>query len=195
MDEPGRFKASKADVRRLLDKDEKRRAGRRTWRTPVRATDVAAFLAAAGVSYVYFGGAATIPQLPVDTPAPLYAASEPTELPFVLCTSVIAGEADCVIDGDTIDYRGQRVRMVDYDTPEIAEPKCASEEALGHQAKLRLLEILNSGPVEVRRQGDRDADKNGRKLRLVTVGGRSVGDILIAEGLAVRWAGRRHKWC
>lgn len=57
---------------------------------------------------------------------------------------------DCVVDGDTIDYGGQRVRMIDYDTPEISEPRCASEYALGHQAKLRLLEILNSGTVEVR---------------------------------------------
>ena len=45
-----------------------------------------------------------------------------------------------------IDYQGQRVRMVDYDTPEIGEAKCSSEYALGQKAKHRLLEILNSGP-------------------------------------------------
>jgi endonuclease YncB( thermonuclease family) len=104
-------------------------------------------------------------------------------------------ETHCVIDGDTIDYQGQRIRMVDYDTPEIGEPKCASEEALGHKAKHRLIEILNSGPVAVTPQGDRDMDKYGRKLRLVTVNGQSVGDTLIAEGLAVPWEGHRHYWC
>lgn len=43
--------------------------------------------------------------------------------------------------------------------------------------------------------GNRDVDQYGRKLRLVTVSGLSVGDALIAEGLAVPWAGRRHYWC
>jgi endonuclease YncB( thermonuclease family) len=109
---------------------------------------------------------------------------------FQIC--YFPGETHCVIDGDTIDYMGQRIRMVDYDTPEIGEPKCASEEALGHKAKHRLIEILNSGPVAVTPHGDRDIDKYGRKLRLVTVNGRSVGDTLISEGLAVPWEGHRH---
>ena len=101
----------------------------------------------------------------------------------------------CVIDGDTIDFRGQRIRMIDYDAPEIGEPKCDSERALGHRAKNRLVEILNSGTVEIRMSGTRDVDRFGRKLRLVTVNGRSVGDTLIAEGLAWPWEGRRHAWC
>jgi micrococcal nuclease len=113
--------------------------------------------------------------------------------PFGICG--MAFGKDCVVDGDTIDYRGERVRMVDYDTPEISEPHCASEYALGQQAKFRLLELLNSGTVEVRRSGARDIDKYGRKLRLVLVNGRSVGDTLIAEGLAWPWEGHRHGWC
>lgn len=113
--------------------------------------------------------------------------------PFGICG--MAFGKDCVVDGDTIDYRGQRVRMVDYDTPEITEPHCASEYALGQRAKYRLLELLNSGPVEVRTYGARDFDKYGRKLRLVLVNGRSVGDTLIAEGLAWPWEGHRHAWC
>lgn len=85
--------------------------------------------------------------------------------------------------------------MIDYDTPEISEPRCASEEALGQSAKRRLLELLNSGVVEVRAKGSRDVDRYGRKLRLVLVDGKSVGDVLIAEGLAWPWEGRRHNWC
>lgn len=113
--------------------------------------------------------------------------------PFTLCS--IAFGKDCVVDGDTIDYRGERVRMVDYDAPEISEPHCASEYARGQQAKFRLLELLNSGVVEVRPSGARDFDRYGRRLRLVLVDGRSVGDILIAEGLAWPWEGHRHAWC
>jgi micrococcal nuclease len=112
---------------------------------------------------------------------------------FTFC-SVSFGR-DCVIDGDTIDFKGERIRMVAYDAPEISEPHCASEYALGQQAKLRLLSLLNSGKVEIRTSGARDVDKYGRKLRLVLVNGRSVGDILIEEGLAWPWEGRRHAWC
>ena len=102
---------------------------------------------------------------------------------------------DCVIDGDTIQVNGERIRMVDYDTPEISEPRCASEYALGQKAKFRLLELLNSGGVEIQSSGARDTDKYGRKLRLVLVDGRSVGDTLIAEGMAWPWEGHRHAWC
>lgn len=113
--------------------------------------------------------------------------------PFALCHGSSAN--DCVIDGDTIDFNGQRIRMVDYDAPEISEPKCASEAALGERAKMRLLDLLNSGSVEIRRIGSRDEDRYQRKLRLVLVNGRSVGDTLIAEGLAWPWQGHRHAWC
>lgn len=113
--------------------------------------------------------------------------------PFGICG--MAFGRDCVVDGDTIVYGGERVRMIDYDTPEISEPRCASEYALGQRAKFRLLDILNSGTVEVRPYGARDIDKYGRKLRLVLVDGRSVGDTLISEGLAWPWEGHRHAWC
>lgn len=112
---------------------------------------------------------------------------------FALCG--VSFGRDCVIDGDTIEVNGERIRMLDFDTPEISEPKCASEYAKGQEAKFRLLELLNSGTVQIRSSGARDSDKYGRKLRLVLVDGRSVGDTLIAEGLAWPWEGRRHAWC
>ncbi|WP_245414617.1 thermonuclease family protein [Aestuariivirga litoralis] len=113
--------------------------------------------------------------------------------PFAICGMAFGN--DCVVDGDTIDFKGERIRMVDYDAPEISEPRCASEYVRGQQAKLRLLELLNSGRVEIRPSGARDWDKYGRRLRLVLVDGRSVGDTLIAEGLAWPWEGHRHAWC
>jgi endonuclease YncB( thermonuclease family) len=112
---------------------------------------------------------------------------------FTLCA--VSLRQYCVIDGDTIRYKGVKVRFLDIDAPEISAPKCASEEALGHKAKLRVLEILNSGPVEVVARGSRDKDVYGRKLRLILRSGRSVGDMLVAEGLAWPWEGHRHRWC
>lgn len=102
---------------------------------------------------------------------------------------------DCVIDGDTIHMNGQSIRLLDIDAPEISKPHCTAEYELGQKAKLRLVELLNASPVELRSQGFRDHDIYGRKLRLVLVGGESAGTLLINEGLAAKWQGRHHRWC
>ncbi|MBP2562403.1 endonuclease YncB(thermonuclease family) [Neorhizobium galegae] len=41
----------------------------------------------------------------------------------------------------------------------------------------------------------RDKDRYGRTLRSLTRHGHSLGDILVSEGLARTWAGRREPWC
>jgi endonuclease YncB( thermonuclease family) len=112
---------------------------------------------------------------------------------FTLC--IQASQQNCVIDGDTIRYGGAKIRLEDIDTPETHEPRCASEAALGRRATRRLLELVNAGPFELVRTGERDEDRYGRKLRTITRGGRSVGEVLVAEGLARRWDGARRSWC
>jgi endonuclease YncB( thermonuclease family) len=102
---------------------------------------------------------------------------------------------NCVVDGDTIWHGGVKIRLAGIDTPEVFSPKCASEAALGRQATERLLELINAGPFEVVRSGSRDADRYGRKLRILERHGRSLGAILIAEGLARPWDGARRSWC
>jgi endonuclease YncB( thermonuclease family) len=112
---------------------------------------------------------------------------------FTLC--IRASQQNCVIDGDTIRYGGAKIRLEDIDTPETHEPRCASEAALGRRATRRLLELVNAGPFQLVRTGERDEDRYGRKLRTITRGGRSVGEVLVAEGLARRWDGARRSWC
>ena len=112
---------------------------------------------------------------------------------YSLCSAII--QRSCVIDGDTIRHGWTKIRIADIDTPEISEPKCASEAALGHRAKERLLELLNVGPFEIVHPGGRDEDVYGRKLRVLTRDGRSLGRILVDEGLARRWTGSRRSWC
>ncbi|MFB7146044.1 thermonuclease family protein [Agrobacterium deltaense] len=51
----------------------------------------------------------------------------------------------CVIDGETLWIDGTKVRIADIDAPEISEPKCASELALGNRATGRLIELINQG--------------------------------------------------
>lgn len=58
----------------------------------------------------------------------------------------------------------------------------------------RLAELLGRGGYEIRR-GDpidgREVDRFGRTLAVILVNGVSVGSILVEEGLAKPWAGRR----
>ena len=101
----------------------------------------------------------------------------------------------CVVDGDTVRHHGRTIRLADIDAPETREPGCASEAALGRRATLRLLQLMNGGPFRVMPAGGRDHDIYGRDLRIVTRDGRSLGDTLVAEGLARRWDGARRSWC
>lgn len=100
-----------------------------------------------------------------------------------------------VIDGDTFALGATRIRIADIDTPEI-DGRCAYESALAARATARLEALLSAGPFELRPlAGGRDEDSYGRKLRIVTRHGQSLGDQLVAEGLARTWAGRRQPWC
>jgi endonuclease YncB( thermonuclease family) len=102
---------------------------------------------------------------------------------------------NCVVDGDTIWFAGEKIRIADIDTPEVSEPKCQSELALGNKATARLIELINAGPFELKAWPGRDQDRYGRKLRVLVREGHSLGDILVAEGLARTWSGRREPWC
>jgi endonuclease YncB( thermonuclease family) len=99
-----------------------------------------------------------------------------------------------VIDGDTFDYGGVRVRVADIDTPEV-NGRCAYESELAARATARMRMLLAAGPIELHPVSGRDEDRYGRKLRIVTRGGQSLGDVLVAEGLARTWKGRREPWC
>lgn len=106
----------------------------------------------------------------------------------------MGGGYNCVVDGDTIWLRGVKIRIADIDAPETHDPRCSNEKQLGDRATLRLRQLLNSGIVTLETV-DRDRDRYGRELRIVDVNGRSVGDALVAEGLARKWDGARHPWC
>lgn len=99
-----------------------------------------------------------------------------------------------MIDGDTFDHGGTRIRIADIDTPEI-QGRCPFETGLAARATGRMRALLAAGPFELHPIGGRDEDRYGRKLRIVTRGGRSLGDQLVAEGLARTWSGRREPWC
>jgi micrococcal nuclease len=111
---------------------------------------------------------------------------------FTLCAR--ASQENCIIDGDTIRYGGIKIRLEDIDAPEVFSPRCAFEAKLGRRAAERLLRLMNAGPFQLV-SGERDEDRYGRKLRTIARDGRSLGDMLVAEGLARRWEGGRRSWC
>jgi micrococcal nuclease len=100
-----------------------------------------------------------------------------------------------VVDGDTFWVGTDKIRIADIDTPETHPARCPEEAELGERATRRLAALLDEGPFELEPIGSRDVDRYGRKLRIVTRHGRSLGDRLVAEGLARTWTGRREPWC
>lgn len=130
------------------------------------------------------------------TPTPVAAlaasASDSESASFAMCHN--GGGTNCVVDGDTIWYRGTKIRIADIDTPETHQPRCPAERERGEAATRRLQQLINAGPFSLQ-SIDRDEDRYGRKLRILTRGGESLGDILVAEGLARYYEGGRRSWC
>ncbi len=129
----------------------------------------------------------------VSAPTVTLAAPHMTSVKFKKCTH--GDRISCVVDGDTLWIDGTKVRVADIDAPEVSEPKCASELALGSRATERLIELVNQGPFELQAWPGRDKDRYGRALRVLVRHGRSLGDVLVSEGLARTWTGRREPWC
>lgn len=109
--------------------------------------------------------------------------------------------ADCrlgyVYDGDTVELlcgpEKRTARLQGFDTPETKDPRCPEEAALGRKATDRLRALVKQGEVQVFFLGH---DKHGRDLVTLTVAGRDVGGVLIAEGLARNYlGGSRAGWC
>ena len=113
---------------------------------------------------------------------------------FAFCHE--GGGYNCVVDGDTLYYKGTKIRIADIDTPETHPPRCEAEAIKGAAATKRLQALVNAGPFSLVPNPDgRDADQYGRKLRIVTRGGESLGGVLVEEGLARWYAGGRRAWC
>lgn len=93
----------------------------------------------------------------------------------------------CVVDGDTIWLRGEKIRVADIDAPELFSPRCINEQVVAQQATYRLRDLLNAGPFTVEQWESRNVDDYGRSLRVLTRNGQSIGMRLVDEGLARRW--------
>jgi endonuclease YncB( thermonuclease family) len=155
-------------------------------------------IVAAGFACIYFderfGRPAMppveFPSLPISTASPILDDVRPGS--FALCAGPV--RANCVVDGDTFWFRGEKIRVADIDAPELSEPACPAERQARGMSRDRLLQMLNEGRFQLT-SGWRDEDRFGRKLRMVSRSGRSLGDRLAEERLARRWDGPDFGWC
>ena len=113
----------------------------------------------------------------------------------LLCTLSCEPAEIRVWDGDSIRLgltgEAEAVRIFNIDAPEIPG-QCAHETNLAQRSKNRLAALLAGQRVEINRQG---TDRYGRTLAALSVNGVDVGDVLVSEGLARTWSGRREPWC
>jgi endonuclease YncB( thermonuclease family) len=115
--------------------------------------------------------------------------------PLPAAAEVMAASLIYVIDGDTIDAKGDQFRLVGFDTPETYRPQCDNELALGRAATSRLRNLLEYAQrVDLVVLPGRD--KYDRGLGRLLVQQVNVADTLVSEGLARRYnGGKRAGWC
>jgi len=107
-----------------------------------------------------------------------------------------------VIDGDTVDVdidlgfgivlTDERVRIMGIDTPE-SRTSDKVEKVFGLAAKARLKELLNEESILItydNKKGEDMKGKFGRVLGDFRVGGKTVTEIMIEEGHAVKYEGQ-----
>jgi endonuclease YncB( thermonuclease family) len=95
----------------------------------------------------------------------------------------IAGRAS-VIDGDTIEMRGQRIRLFGIDSPESAQLCEAKQKTYrcGQQAALALADRIGERTVRCQ---ERDRDRYGRTVAVCYVAGEDVDRWMVEQGWAV----------
>ena len=98
-----------------------------------------------------------------------------------------------IVDGDTLEVDGRRVRLAGVDAPELAQT-CTGVDGqslpCGQQVRVALSAFIGHSVVSCREVG---ADRFDRILAQCQVRGHDLGAWLVASGLAAAYAGRSGK--
>lgn len=114
---------------------------------------------------------------------------------FLLVLLSASRPAAWVIDGDTIDVRGERVRVANLDAPDVgSHAKCALEERRGQAAKAYAIRLVR-GAGEVGLADRQGVDRYGRSLARVTLDRADFAALMIDAGHGRPWRGRSSNWC
>jgi micrococcal nuclease len=114
---------------------------------------------------------------------------------IVSATPAAAAPGWKAIDGDSIvSPTGEEIRVANVDTAEM-DGRCESERALARQAKAATQAALDRAGSVTLKPYERPHDRYGRTLAYVILDGRDLGELLVAQGVARWWTGRRTTWC
>ncbi len=84
-----------------------------------------------------------------------------------------------IVDGDTFDLNGVRIRLNGIDAPEYGQ-KCGSRDC-GVEALEALDKLIHSGPIDCQSMGD---DGYGRVIGKCSVADQDIGAKLVSDGFA-----------
>ena len=107
-------------------------------------------------------------------------------LAIVLSCSAAHADSVRVIDGDTLEWRGERIRLMGFDAPEMKQ-SCERDGTTwpcGKEARRALVEWIGDRDVDC--EGD-ERDRYGRLLARCSVGGQDIGEWMVSRGLAVAY--------
>lgn len=99
---------------------------------------------------------------------------------------------NCVLDGDTIYFQGQKVEIAGLETPKIQDAKCDDERNRGIDSAIRLAALLNSGKVTI---AGNVGEADGQVRAKVEVDGQDVGIAMIKAGAARESGSVPPSWC
>lgn len=116
-------------------------------------------------------------------PAPMNAGQTPHEIGFQ--ERLIVGVAS-VVDGDTIEVHGTRIRLHGIDAPESGQLCIANGSVYrcGQNSTLYLEQTLGSSTITCEA---RDIDRYGRTIATCSVNGADVGAVMVAGGWALAY--------
>lgn len=112
---------------------------------------------------------------------------------FYFCGT--SGLDNCVMSGDTFWYRKTRIVLADIAAPRTEGAACQQERDRGFAAKVRLKDLLSSGRFDLETLKAEASSNAPGVMRVATRNGRSLGSILVSEGLAKPRMARQQSWC
>lgn len=112
---------------------------------------------------------------------------------FYFCGT--SGLDNCVMTGDTFWYKKTKIVLADIAAPRTDGAACQQERDRGFAAKVRLKDLLSSGRFDLETLKAQAAGGAPGVMRVATRNGRSLGSILVSEGLAKPRMARQQSWC
>ncbi|BAV65393.1 hypothetical protein [Sphingobium cloacae] len=109
---------------------------------------------------------------------------------FDACSSE-ARAAACVVSPREFSYGSTTYHLSDIRTPDAQFPACDAEAQLAGKATRTFIGILNGGAFE----SLPDPTDSDPAARILMRDGVSIGQIMIAKGVAQPWAPQPYNWC